>query len=202
MATVLYGENPEASQVIIGLYSPQAGSGKSEAAYALINSAKFSRVRLAGALKEMLGALLYSMGFRGDALREMVDGRLKDTKIAALYGKSPRDLMISLGLKWGRGMVADTLWLDTARRALNAVTGAGASAVVDDIRFPNEAQMIRDMGGYLVKIERPSPSRDGGKEAEGQLGGWGFDAVITNDGTLEEFKRKVAALPQRLRRPD
>ena len=68
-------------------------------------------------------------------------------------------------------------------------------AVFDDLRFPNEAALIRLYGGPVVRIVRP------GHESAPQVAAhaseaFAFEADITvvNDGTVEDLNAKMAAL--------
>lgn len=77
--------------------------------------------------------------------------------------------------------------------------------VVDDVRFPNEVQTIRDLGGKLIKIKRPTVADDqfglcpnadrpcplDNHVSEQELDDCLFDHIIINDGTLEELEKKI-----------
>lgn len=63
--------------------------------------------------------------------------------------------------------------------------------LVTDVRFPNEAQAIKERGGLLVRINRGTPA-DNQHISETALDDYeGFDIVIDNNGTLDELKEKV-----------
>jgi len=67
--------------------------------------------------------------------------------------------------------------------------------LIDDVRFKNELATIRDLGGKFVKIVRPGFNGAGNHASETSLDDYtAWDAVILNDGTLEQFLRKVATL--------
>jgi len=66
------------------------------------------------------------------------------------------------------------------------------SVIYDDMRFPNEFEMVKRNGGFCVRISRPGEgSRGDTSIGEGLLDSHNFDAYITNDGTLEDLKRFV-----------
>jgi len=63
----------------------------------------------------------------------------------------------------------------------------------------NELHAIRGLGGRIVKIERPGFAAAGNHASETSLDGVeDWDGVILNDGSLELFKSRVAALPRLL----
>jgi hypothetical protein len=57
-------------------------------------------------------------------------------------------------------------------------------------RFPNEVAAIRDRGGEVWWIDRPGLGR-GSHKSDHQIGPEDCDAVIRNDGTVEELRRRV-----------
>lgn len=71
--------------------------------------------------------------------------------------------------------------------------------LVDDVRFVNEVEVIGALGGKFVRIDRPGFAAGGDHASETSLDGFtGWDLVIVNDGSLEEFKQKVALIPEQL----
>lgn len=71
--------------------------------------------------------------------------------------------------------------------------------LVDDVRFMNELNVIRQHGGILVKIERPGFDGANNHASETSLDDFSaWDRVIQNDGTLEEFKNKLVLLVREL----
>lgn len=132
------------SRLIIGLCGP-AKSGKSLAAQYLINNHGFERVRFAGPLKAMLTAL----GLTHDE----IEGPLKERPCALLGGKTPRHAMITLGTEWGREMIDPDLWVNAWLASVERVP-TGKPVVIEDCRFPNEANAIRFLDGLLVRLVR------------------------------------------------
>ena len=130
--------------MIIAISGP-AGSGKTELARILCQDHGFTRVRFAGALKAMLLAL-------PGVEREHVDGptTVKETPLDALGGRTPRHAMQTLGTQWGRGLMGVDFWLRVWRAGLPE----GADVVVDDLRFDNEADLVRELGGVVVELRR------------------------------------------------
>lgn len=74
-------------------------------------------------------------------------------------------------------------------------------ALITDLRFPNEFDLVREMGGFTVKVERRGADgalfvpadRDPNHESEIALAHeTRWDAVITNpEGEMETFRREV-----------
>lgn len=65
--------------------------------------------------------------------------------------------------------------------------------VIDDVRFPNEVDMIRKMGGTYWFVVRPKVDNVSNHESENSLKWQDFDHIIINDKTLEylEFNWRI-----------
>lgn len=128
--------------------------------------------------------------------RELRDRARKEAPVEWL-GRSPRTLLQTLGTEWGRDTVRADVWLLLAERRIQELDRAGASAVVvADVRFANEAEMIRRLGGQVWEVRRSGQSIGdaGGHSSERGVCPELVDVVIENDGSLEELEARVAAV--------
>jgi hypothetical protein len=160
--------------------------GKSTAAAYLAKEFNFAVHRFAGPIKKM--------GMCLGLTPQQVDGDLKETPSEILGGKTPRYFMQKLGTELGRDLIHPDLWLN----AWVATMPKGFYGIVaDDVRFPNEAQRIRSMGGFMIRIERNMEDTfERQHESEGQdLGD--YDAVVDNNGSLEDMFQALRGTFQR-----
>lgn len=172
-------------QQIIGLYSSVAGSGKSTVAR-MLSSRGFNRVSFADTLKGMVYSMLIDLGMSTKEAFEVITED-KSRKIEAI-GVDGRHLLRTLGTEWGRQCIHPELWL----KCWEAQVAGVPKAVADDVRFPNEAELVRSKGGLLWRIVRPDHQNNDGEHAsEGALDDFEFDRTIVNDGTLGELATKV-----------
>jgi hypothetical protein len=171
---------------IIGLYSPAPQSGKTMVAGTLSEEG-YVIVPFAGTLKDMLVPMLGNLGYSYPRAWEMVL-RDKETKIPEL-GVTVRHMLQTLGTEYGRQCIHPDVWTICWRKQAER----HSRVVADDVRFPNEAQLIKDMGGELWMVRRPGVERTTGHASEGSLDTWEFDRVIENDGALDELRSKVFA---------
>lgn len=162
--------------MIIGL-NGFAGSGKSEVARVLGEIGGFKRIPFAAPLKSMLEAA----GFTHDQLW----GGEKEVPLAEFDGRTPRYIMQTLGTEWGRDLIHPDFWVILWRRA---VAAHGGNVVVDDVRFPNEVEVIKGLGGQVWRIERPGLARLEHVSESYELA---TDFTIVNAGTLEQFRHAV-----------
>lgn len=165
---------------LIGLAANGPGAGKSTVAHHLVEAHDFERIRFAGPLKRMIGSLLTDLGYWD--WRDYTDGHLKEVVIPEV-GYSARHLMQTLGTDWGRTAVRPGFWLDVALRQIDESRADGGSVVIDDVRFRNEADAIRERGGTLVYISRPGVEVE--SAYENQLVDYRFDVIIPNTGSVE-----------------
>ena len=141
----------------------------------------------AEALYETCENLYGWAGMQSKAFYDTDEGREVKEVVLPLVGKSPRKLLIDLGMAV-RENVCEETWL---KRGLNVGCDV---LILSDMRFPNEAQAIREADGVLIKITRPSlggfnlPADD----PDVQVVGWNdWDFHIVNQDTLEGFEEYV-----------
>jgi hypothetical protein len=172
---------------IIGLYSPAPQSGKTFTATVLAHQG-FHPVSFAEPLKRMATSFLVSLGYREDEAMKLV--WVDKGYVVPEVCCSVRKILQTLGTEWAREQIGQETWV----RCWEAQASKHDRVITDDVRFLNEARAVKAMGGQMWKIVRPSAVHDGAHISEGGLDDWdGFDVVIHNDGSLEDFRHKIDA---------
>ncbi len=59
--------------------------------------------------------------------------------------------------------------------------------IITDTRFPNEGKSIKERGGIIIKVNRPSLTSTDRHISETALDDWEFDEVIENDNGLDKL---------------
>lgn len=114
---------------------------------------------------------------------------------------SVRRLLQWWGTEYRRTQDAD-YWTKAWGRKIEQFDLDQVHVLIDDVRFMNELQVIKAHHGLIVKIERPGFAGANNHASETSLDEYqGWDRVLLNDGTLDEFKAKVARLAAQLMRP-
>jgi hypothetical protein len=106
--------------------------------------------------------LMIKAGFPGVSFDDATKERPQDV----LHGRDLRSCLQTLGTEWGRKHFGEDVWALEAIRWLKArqdeVFGecAGMFGVITDVRFINEASVIKEHGGFLVRIVPPGGMQD------------------------------------------
>ncbi|MDZ7824434.1 MAG: hypothetical protein U5K75_10645 [Ahrensia sp.] len=175
---------------VIGL-SGLAGAGKSTLACLLIAEHGYKLIKFADPLKAMLRGYYENLGLSDHAIQLRIEGSLKEVPDADLGGKTPRYAMQTLGTEWGRALIGQHLWTNAAETKLQNALACGQRVVFDDLRFENEAAVIRRNGGTVVRIERTGVALSDSAHAS-ELG-VKADVVIVNDGEPEAMLEQLCA---------
>lgn len=121
----------------------KAYSGKDSIADHLIECYGFVKLSLAAPLKAMC-ALAF------DLTTEQVNGSEKAV-VDPRYGKSPRDILQFIGTEGFRAVDPDC-WV---KLLLRQAEKEPRPVVVPDVRFVNEAKLIREAGGEIWRVVCP-----------------------------------------------
>lgn len=101
-----------------------------------------------------------------------------------------RELLQRLGSEVGRELIDTDLWVDLTFKNLPD----GAKVVVTDCRFPNEAAIVKRLGGEMWRVERPGFGAANAHPSETALDNWKFDRVFLNNGSVEELHDSVTQI--------
>jgi hypothetical protein len=182
--------------MIIGLAGFK-GSGKDTVAAYLIKEHGFERKAFADPLKRSVAALFDIPFADVDKLKNDNDirvaiGRYKgggETDYPFNYGsQSFREVLQRYGTEAHRDVFGQDFWLDYTLPVQGFYPGR--AIVVTDVRFKNEAERVRELGGFLWFIDRPLVFPDHDLHAS-ELFPFEVDANISNMGTLEELYERV-----------
>lgn len=130
--------NSNASKMhLIGIAGPARAGKDTLCSYMLDNlDGTWSRSSFADPIKEML---VIGVDCSDDA-KAVIDER---------FCYTPRHMMQILGTEWGREMIHGNIWVEAFAR-LNA----GKCVIVPDVRFENEAELVREHGVLIHLVGR------------------------------------------------
>lgn len=115
------------------------------------------------------------------------------------WGVSPRQCLQFLGTEVGREALGRLLpdigsdfWVRSWYYRYLRDKKFTENVALSDVRFPNEAQIIRKRGGILIKVVRPHQEHKNMDHAsETQIDSMEADIVIQNDTTLDDLVKRV-----------
>jgi hypothetical protein len=195
------------------------GSGKDTAADYLVNFHEFRRDSFAATLKDAVAAV-----FGWD--RELLEGRTKEARewreqVDTWWAKklnmtnlTPRWVLQYWGTEVCRKGFHDDIWIASLEARLR---NSKDNIVISDCRFPNEIKAIKEAGGKVIWVQRgelPSWHIMAGKANNGDafareklkhLGihasetawvGTEFDAIIDNNGSIDDLYKQLANVVQ------
>jgi hypothetical protein len=202
------------NKLVIGIVG-NIGSGKDTIAHYLTQFHDFNQLSFASSLKDAVANV-----FGWD--REQLEGRTQESRewreeIDSYWSKrlsmptlTPRWVLQHWGTELARKNFHDDIWVASLENKINK---ANTSIVISDCRFPNEIQAIRDLGGWVIRVQRgelPEWYADAELALKGSIVGinslqtkkihaseWSwlgtkYDILINNDGTVDDLYDKVA----------
>jgi len=202
------------------------GSGKDTIADYLVNIHQFRRESFANTLKDACAAvfgwdrtMLEGRTKQAREWREQVDPWWSKRLDMAI---TPRWILQHWGTEVCRRAFHDDIWIASLENKLRT---SQDDVVISDCRFPNEIRAIRDQGGVVIRVVRgPEPEwyddavavNAGPKNMRWAIAkeamtnrnihasetawvGTDFNAVIDNNGTMDQLYQQINDLLQDLR---
>lgn len=175
------------------------GSGKGTVGEILVNEHGFKQIAFADALKDAVADMFQWSRhmLEGDTpesreWREKVDPWWSER---FGYEVTPRLILQRMGTEVCRNGLTDNIWILALERRLRP----GANYVITDVRFHNEMEFIRSVGGKLVWVKRGEvPSSEHLAKLHVSETAWYYEMptmlnyMIENDGTIDDLSIKVA----------
>ena len=104
-----------------------------------------------------------------------------------------RPLLQFWGAEYRRGYCGDDYWIKKMRLAA-ATWYARDWLIITDVRFPNEAELVRELDGVLIRVERDT-GLDDTHDSETALDDYDhFDFRLKNDGSLDDLETAVVEI--------
>lgn len=162
------------------------GSGK-DTAGATLASIGYHQVAFAEALKLMMARLYEYLKLDSVTASKMIFGDLKEMPVPELGGHSTRYAMQTLGTEWGRLCLDRDLWVNIGVAKAKQYD----KAVITDVRFPNEAEAIKEQGGVIIRVLRDEPDAARDNHASEMIDNIVPDYFVDNNGSLQDLKGRI-----------
>lgn len=178
---------------VVGLHGP-AHCGKDTTGGFMV-AAGFTRFAYADPLKQVCKTAFCL----SDA--EAFDPRFKNVVIERL-GVTPRTLWQTVGTELFRNQIDEDFWLRNMLLRIVSAHAAGQCGkgfVITDVRYDNEAALVRELGGTVVHIRAPrsfvaEAGVNWNHSSEAGIAFHADDMRLDNDGDLEQLRNQSEAI--------
>lgn len=133
---------------------------------------------------------------------EQLYGNLKET-IDDRWGISPREALQVIGTEIFQYKIHDYinskkfnqlgrgLWVHRFRLMVESIN-IDDKLVISDLRFPHEAEIIKEYGGEIWRIKRPSLTIVDNHSSETEYNDIEADKLFINDGSISDLQFKIS----------
>lgn len=118
------------------------------------------------------------------------DHTLKDVPLPGNKGKTPRQMMTTVA-DLMKEFCGQDYFVDVVRHRYERVKEDGLLFIVTDVRFENEASWIREEGGMILHVQRPSLGLSDEHNSEKGILLRMHDRVVVNDGSMDSLRGNV-----------
>lgn len=168
--------------------------GKDTTANYMVEKYGYIRIAFADAIKDMLKC---SFGFS----EEQLNGNLKET-IDEFWKIKPRQVLQFVGTELFRDKMGELIphietnfWVFIVKKKIHDTLKVNPHAkfVMSDCRFENEVNFIKEMGGQMIHVFRPTieNNSESNHSSEKYIDDLPFDFKIINDGSLDNLHLQV-----------
>ena len=180
--------------MLIGI-TGQKFSGKSTVAKMLSEMLGYKVVSFADKLKDVTCVL------SGCTREQLEDYEFKECEFVPNHLKpycgnaefpTYRAFLQYFGSEVMRG-VNDNIWIDCT------LDNCGENAIISDVRFPNEAEAIKEQGGIVIRVERDALQSSDTHSSETAMADIQPNCIIDNNGDLETLRASICTFVELLK---
>ena len=175
--------------LIIGL-GYKKKRGKDSAAVRLIDKYLFHRIAFADSLKAAIKNIF-------SFTEAQLNGEEKE-HVDYFWSITPREVLQLFGTQLARNGYRDDIWIKSLERKVIKLREqyTNCNIVITDVRFKNEIDYIKNLGGYTVRIDRNIPGESlSTHPSEIELDSYNqWDFVINNNGSLSDLYAQIDSI--------
>jgi len=172
--------------MIIGLTASKR-SGKDTLADYLVKEHGYIKMSFAEPLKEICRILF-------DFTDEQLHGDKKE-EIDEYWKVTPRKVLQFIGTDLLRDQlsnimpdIGNNIWLEIMKKKI--LKNPNQKIVIADLRFNNEIEFIKELGGIIIRINRTNNNNDN-HESEKLINTFNVDYELNNNGTKEDLYKQM-----------
>jgi len=175
--------------MIIGI-TGKKHHGKDTLGKILVDKYNYKKMAFADNLKEAC-RIIFGLS------DEQLYGDMKETN-DEFWKTSPRNLFQYIGTDMFRNMigkimphVGNDIWIKSLEKNIIDSINNSNNIVITDVRFPNEAMMIKKHGGIIIKIVRPDANNIDNHISECLIDDIKYDIKIINDNDVKYLDEQL-----------
>lgn len=180
---------------IIGITGKKS-NGKDTLGDYLVSRYRYKRIGFADALKEACRQIF-------NFTDEQLYGLEKETT-DPFWGITPRKVLQFVGTDLFREQIekiiphiGKDIWVETVKQKICNELSKDKTAkfVVTDVRFPNEVDMVRELGGIIIRVKRESVNKKIDEHpSEKEIDNLDVTFELENNGTISDLYDKYDGL--------
>jgi hypothetical protein len=163
------------------VFTGHKGSGKDTCGDFIVKERGYKKINFADPLKKITEILF------GLPRSYWYDPVPKEKVVKQWPYQSPRTILQLCGTECFRNSWPD-IWIQNWIRSVDN----SPNVVTCDCRFLNEAKAVKSKGGTLVRVVRPSQTRQDTHSSETEQDSIKVDYTIVNDGSIQDLYDKVS----------
>lgn len=171
------------SRILIGL-TGQIGCGKTTVANFIKSETGAKELSFADPIKEVIA---YLTGIP----RQQLDDQEVKKRMFPDSSVTVRHALQTLGTEWGRELIDQDIWVNYVKRQIET---EDQNFIVPDVRFENEAQMIRDLGGIIIHIRDEKERTDTHASEKRITNHWNDYFLVNHHDGIETLRLVVVDL--------
>jgi hypothetical protein len=160
-------------------------SGKDTLGDYFVKNYGYERIAYADALKEAVKCIF-------DLDDEQLNGSKKE-EIDEFWQKTPREILQYVGTNLLIPDVGKNIWVYVVKRKIinKLKQNPNAKFIITDARFHNEVNIIKELGGTVLKLKRNVNSNEDTHESETLIDSLPSDYEFNNNSTKENLYEKI-----------
>lgn len=143
-------------------------------------------------------------------MQEMIYARIKPVYQRPASFVKDRTLMQLIATEWARKTISDTMWVDLWKIEIENFQKASNNLAIepifvcDDLRFDNEAETVKSLGGHIIQIvsikvdERNVAQGILGHSSENGIDLKYIDYIVENNGSIDDLRQSLCTLNDKL----
>lgn len=150
-------------------------------------------------LSGFMPSAVVRLAFADDLKREVAQACGVTVNFIEAHKDNFRLILQGWGTEFRRQIHGDKYWVHRMERSIHRIQAASKDSriliCITDVRFENEAEMVKRFGGKVARVVRAGAAAEADNHiSETQMNRYDFDLMVNNSGTLDDLRSEVERL--------